>query len=102
MTSEAYQPCGIVVGHCLKIKRLLMEDVESSNVSVLSHRQHSQCLLNALLLLVLPPLVALLLRGPPLTTNIASLPLGMICPALIPPTATFIIAPTLTMPMKMS
>src|SRR5882724_1259479 len=94
MTSEAYQPCGIVVGHCLRIKCLPLEDVESSNVSVLSHRQHSQCPLNALLLLVPLPLVAPLSRGPPLTTNTSTLLLGTTLLILIPLLMTFIIVPT--------
>src|SRR5258705_13870619 len=98
MTSEAYQPFGIVVGLALRIKRLPLEDVESSNSSVLSLELPPPCQLNVLLPLVLPLLVALLLRGPPLITNIASPPLGTICPVLTHPTATSIVAPTLTIP----
>src|SRR5258705_12460907 len=102
MTCEAYQPFSIVVGLALRIKRLPLEDVESSNSSVLSLELLPQCQLNALLLLALPLLVALSLRGPPLITNIVSLPLGTTCPVLILPTATFIVAPIHTIPMKMS
>src|SRR5882672_10640629 len=102
MTCEAYQPYGLVVGLSLRIKRLPLEDVESSNSSVLSLELPPQCQLNVLLPLALPLLVALLLRGPPLTTNIASPPLGTTCPVLTHPTATFIVAPTLTIPTTMS
>src|SRR5882724_5170475 len=102
MMSEAYQPYGFVVGLALRIKHLPLEDVESSNSSVLSLELPPQCQLNALLLLALPLLVALLLRGPPLIINIASLPLGTTCPALIHLTATFIVALTSITPMKTS
>src|SRR5258705_13918171 len=100
MTSKSYQPFGFVVGLALRIKRLPLEDVESSNSSVLSLELPPQCQLNVLLPLVLPLLVALLLRGPPLTTNIASPLLGTTCPTLIHQTTTFIVAPTLTIPMR--
>src|SRR5882724_4397437 len=100
MTSEAYQPFGLVVGLVLRIKRLPLEDVESSNSSVLSLEQLPQCQLNVLLVLLL--LVAPLLRGHPLIINTVSLPLGTICPDPIQPTATFIVAPTPTPPMMMS
>src|SRR5882724_432866 len=102
MMYEAYQPFGFVVGLALRIKRLPLEDVESSNSFVLSLELPPQCQLNALLLLALPLLVALSLRGPPLIINTVSLPLGTTCPVLIPPTATFIVALTLTIPMTMS
>src|SRR5882724_6413993 len=102
MTSEAYQPFGLVVGLALRIKRLPLEDVESSNSSVLSLELPPQCQLNVLLPLVLPLLVALLLRGPPLTINTISLLLGTTCPVLIHQTVTFTIAPTLTTPMTTS
>src|SRR5258705_528917 len=92
MTSEAYQPYGLVVGLALRIKRLPLEDVESSNSSVLSLELPPQCQLNVLLDLLL--LVAPLLRGHPLTINTISLLPGTICPALILPTATFIVALT--------
>src|SRR5882724_7253417 len=95
MTYEAYQPFGFVVGLALRIKRLPLEDVESSNSSVLSLELSPQCQLNALPLLALPLLVALLLRGPPLTINIVSPLLGMTYPVLILPTAMFTVAPTL-------
>src|SRR5882724_12595215 len=102
MTSEAYQPFGLVVGLALRIKRLPLEDVESSNSSVLSLELPPQCQLNVLPLLVLPLLVALLLRGPPLTINTISLLLGTTCPIPIHQTAMFIVAPTPTTQMKMS
>src|SRR5258705_12082356 len=102
MTSEAYQPYGLVVGRTLRIKRRPLEDVESFNSSFLSLELPPQCQLNVLLPLALPLLVALLLRGPPLIINIASPPLGTTCPGLTHLTATFIITPTLTTPMKMS
>src|SRR5258707_9231303 len=102
MTSEAYQPFGIVVGHCLRIKCLPLEDVESSNVSVLSHRQHSQCLLNTLHLLALLLLVAPLLRGHLLIINTNILLLGMTLLIPILPLTTFIIIQIFITPMKMS
>src|SRR5882672_5663412 len=76
MTCEAYQPYGLVVGLVLRIKCLPLEDVESSNSSVLSLELPPQCQLNVLLSLALPLLVALLLRGPPLTINTVTPPLG--------------------------
>src|SRR5882724_8209845 len=103
MTSEAYQPCGIVVGHCLRIKCLPLEDVESSNVSVLSHRQHSQCPLNILILLTLLPLVAPLLRGHLLIISTNSLPLVTTSLVLILPLTTFtIIQISITQMMRSS
>src|SRR5258705_3362467 len=100
MMLEAYQPFGFVVGLCLRIKCLPFEDVESSNSSVLSLELPPQCQLNALLPLVLPLLVALLLRGPPLIINIASPLLGTTCPVLTHLTATFTVAPTSTILTK--
>src|SRR5258705_11825587 len=100
MTYEAHQPFGLVVGLALRIKHLPLEDVESSNSSVLSLELPPQCQLNILLPLTLPLLVALLLRGPPLTINIVSPPLRTTCPVLTHPTTTFIITPTLTILMK--
>src|SRR5258705_7255210 len=102
MTYEAYQPFCFVVGLVLRIKRLPLEDVESSNSSVLTLELPPQCQLNVLLPLALPLLVAPSLRGPPLITNTTSLPLGTICPVLTLLTATFTVAPTLTIPMKTS
>src|SRR5882724_2380398 len=102
MTLRAYQPFGFVVGLALRIKHLPLEDVESSNSSVLSLELPPQCQLNVLLPLVLPLLVALLLRGPPLIINIASPPLGTTCPSLTHLTATSIVFPTPTTLMKMS
>src|SRR5258705_10663436 len=98
MTSRAYQPFGFVVGRCLRIKHLPLEDVESSNSSLLSLEQLPQCQLNVLPALLL--LVAPLLRGHPLIINTVSLPLGTICPALILPTATFIVTPTPMLPTR--
>src|SRR5882724_2044052 len=92
MTSEAYQPFGFVVGLALRIKRLPLEDVESSNSSVLSLELSPQCQLNVLL--VLPLLVAPLLRGHLLIINTVSLLLGTICPVLTLPTVMFIVVPT--------
>src|SRR5882724_11175959 len=100
MMSEAYQPCGLVVGLALRIKCLPLEDVESSNSSVLSLELPLQCQLNALLILL--PLVAPLSRGHPLTINIDTLLLGTTCPVLTLPSATFTIAPMFIIPMKMS
>src|SRR5882724_1204368 len=100
MTSEAYQPFGLVVGLALRIKRLPLEDVESSNSSVLSLELSPQCQLNVLPALLL--LVAPLSRGHLLIINTVSLLLGTTCPALILPTATFIVAPTPMPPMMMS
>src|SRR5258705_12538443 len=102
MTYEAYQPFGFVVGLALRIKCLPLEDVESSNSSVLSLKLPLQCQLNALLLLVLLLLVAPLLRGHLLITNTVSLPLGTICPVLTLLLTTFIIVPTFTTPMRIS
>src|SRR5258705_11359706 len=102
MTSKSYQPFGFVVGLALRIKCLPLEDVKSSNSSILSFKLPPQCQLNVLLPLVLPPLVALLLRGPPLIINIASPPLRTTCPALIHQTATFTVAPTPTTLTMMS
>src|SRR5882672_10065307 len=100
MMYEAYQPFGFVVGLSLRIKCLPLEDVESSNSSVLFLELPPQCQLNVLLVLL--PLVAPLLRGHPLITSTVSLLLGTICPGLILPTATFIIAPTPMMPTMTS
>src|SRR5258705_7234959 len=102
MTSKAYQPYGFVVGLVLRIKHLPLEDVESSNSSILSLELSPQCQLNDLLPLALPLLVALLLRGPPLIINIVSPPLRTTCPVLTHPTATFIITLTHTIPTTMS
>src|SRR5258708_18515004 len=102
MTSEAYQPYGFVVGLDLRLKCLPLEDVESSNSSVLSLELPPQCQLNVLLPLALPLLVALLLRGPPLIINIVSPPLGPTCPVLILPTATSLVAPPFTIPTTIS
>src|SRR5258705_4522578 len=102
MTYEAHQPFGFVVGLALRIKRLPLEDVESSNSSVLSLELPPQCQLNVLLPLALPLLVALLLRGPPLIINIVSPPLGTTRAVLILPTSTSIVAPTFTIPTTMS
>src|SRR5882724_7687514 len=102
MTSEAYQPFGFVVGLALRIKRLPLEDVESSNSSILSLELSPQCQLNVLLLLMPLPLVVLLLRGPPLIINTVSLPLGTTLLVLILLLTTFIVVPTSTTPMVMS
>src|SRR5258707_11618993 len=102
MTSEAYQPFGFVVGFSLRIKHLLLEDVESSNSSVLSLELPPQCQLNVLLLLVPLPPVALLLRGPPLIINTVTLLLGTTLLVLTPLLTTFIVVPTFIIRMKMS
>src|SRR5258705_5699046 len=94
MTSEPYQPYGLVVGLALRIRRLPLEDVESSNSSVLSLELPPQCQLNVLLPLVLLLLVAPLLRGHPLIISTDTPPLGTTCPVLTLWNATFIIAPT--------
>src|SRR5258708_5999494 len=102
MTSEAYQPFGIVVGRCLRIKRLPLVDVESSNIFVLSLEQPPPCQLNALLLLVLLPLVAPLLRGHLLIINTVSLLLGTTWLILLLPLTTSIVILTSTILMRMS